>query len=345
MIYLLYGADNFRVRRAFDGIRERLTTPDGSLESNTVFLDGSNLKPLELMQHATAMPFLAPAKLVVVEGLVAAVGSLGSGKGKKKPDDPLEPWRQLADQIGGEGSLPDTTTLVLIEGAIKKDNVGFTLFAPIAQTTEFAVIKDSEVLSWVKEELRGRKSLSMTDGAVKALVEAVGADLWAIYNELNKLEAYSNGVQVDEAVVAQLVSQAREAKLWDLTDAVVTGNERKVLQTLAHLLREGEPAPLISSMVARQYRQLAVVREMRDRRASESDIARAAGIPPWKVGQVSTLAGHYSWDALRRAYQLLLDADLSVKRGLQDDESALQLLLHELCSLAPRAAQGARAGR
>jgi hypothetical protein len=31
-----------------------------------------------------------------------------------------------------------------------------------------------------------------------------------------------------------------------------------------------------------------------------------------------------------------VDADLSVKRGLQDDESALQLLLHELCDIAPK---------
>ena len=91
-------------------------------------------------------------------------------------------------------------------------------------------------------------------------------------------------------------------------------------------------------MIARQYRQLVIVKEMRDRRAPQGEVARAAGVPEWKVDGVAALAGRYSWPDLRRAYQLLLDADLSIKRGLQDDESALQLLIHELCSLAPRAA-------
>jgi DNA polymerase III delta subunit len=50
---------------------------------------------------------------------------------------------------------------------------------------------------------------------------------------------------------------------------------------------------------------------------------------------VGALAGRYTWPRLHEAYRLILDADLSVKRGLQDDESALQLLVHELCALAP----------
>ena len=69
---------------------------------------------------------------------------------------------------------------------------------------------------------------------------------------------------------------------------------------------------------------------------------RAAGVPAWKVKQFASAASRYSWQDLRRAYALLVEADLSVKRGLQDDESALQLLLHELCGLG---AQGRGAPR
>jgi hypothetical protein len=41
---------------------------------------------------------------------------------------------------------------------------------------------------------------------------------------------------------------------------------------------------------------------------------------------------------VRDAYGRILDSDLSVKRGLADDESALQLLVLELCRLAPKGA-------
>ena len=57
MIYLLHGGDSFQIHRAVEDIKKRLNTPDDSLASNTEVLDGASLTPLELMHHATALPF------------------------------------------------------------------------------------------------------------------------------------------------------------------------------------------------------------------------------------------------------------------------------------------------
>ncbi len=225
---------------------------------------------------------------------------------------------------------------MFVEGELDRRNAAFTIFAPVAQANEHGGLRDKELPAWVNEELQDR-DLSMTPAAIRALCDAVGPDLWALYNELNKIETYAQGEPVDEALVTEIVAQARETKIWDLTDAVVAGNEQKAMTSLARLLRDGEPPPLLANVIARQYRQLGVVKELREGRATEGEIARAAGVPEWKAGNISSLAGRYSWPDLRRAYTLLVDADLSVKRGQQDDESALQLLVHELCSLAPKA--------
>jgi DNA polymerase-3 subunit delta len=352
VIYLYHGADSFQIHRAVEAIKQRLDTPDKQLEANTEILDGASITPLDLMQHATALPFLAPARLVIVDGLIAAIASQRAGRGRKKTDDdPLDAWRPAVEQLGAAGALPEQTTLVFIEGDLgerrdeksARNQAVLRVFAPIAQTVEFKLIKDKEVASWLRDELKTRARLRMNERAVAALVEAVGPDLWALYNELDKLETYAGGEPVDEKVVAAIVAQAREAKMWDLTDAVVAGNERKAIGTLSRLLEEGDPAPVLSSVVARQYRQIAIVKELGAQRASESEISHAAGVPPWKVRQVSSLASSYSWDDIRRAYRLLVDADLSVKRGLQDDESALQLLVHELCGIVPRTSARGRA--
>jgi DNA polymerase-3 subunit delta len=335
VIYLLHGGDSFQIHRAVEDIKKRLNTKDEeSLASNTEVLDGAALTPLELMHHATALPFLAPSRLVIVEGLLAAIGaSRGARSRKKGTDDALAAWSQVATELGADGALPETTTVIFVEGELGRDNAAFPLFAPIAQTMEYQPVKDREVASWVKRELEGRE-LKLTDRAIAVLVEAVGPDLWALYNELEKLEIYAQGEPVDEKTVAAVVAQARETKLWDMTDAVLAGNERKAVEALGRLLEEGEPAPLLASMLARQYRQIAIVKDLRDKRATEGEISRAAGVPAWKVKQFASAASRYSWEDLRRAYTLLVEADLSVKRGLQDDESSLQLLLHELCGLA-----------
>lgn len=341
MLYLLHG-DPFLVRRALDAIRDRLRTPDGLLEQNTVVLDGEKLTPLEFVQHATTPPFLAPARLVIVEGLVQHLSALKAPRGKKKVDgDPLDQWREAARQVEEPAALPETNTVVLVEAQLDSKPPAFSLFAEVAQVNHYPPVKDRELADWVRAEANAR-GLKLAPGAVRALVEAVGPDLWALHNELNKLEIIATDAQVGEELVRESVVQAREAKVWDLTDAVVVGEERKAMRTLARLLTDGEPPPLLSSMIARQYRQLAVTKELAAARAPEGEIARAAGIPDWKVKDIAPLARSYSWAALRRAYALLVEADLSVKRGLQDDESSLQLLVHQLCGLAPRAATTSR---
>lgn len=336
MIYLLHG-DPFLVHRALDEIRGRLRTPDGMLESNTVVLDGAKLTPLELIQHATTVPFLAPARLVIIEGLLQHLGALKAPRGKKKDGDPLDEWREAARQLGEAGAVPDTNTLVFLEPQGNARSGPFSIFAAIAQVNHYEPIKDKDLGAWIRDEAASR-GLNLAPAAVRALVQSVGPDLWALYNELTKLETLAGGAPIDEAMVRESVVQAREMRVWDLTDAVVAGDERKAMHALSRLLVEGEPPPLLSSMVARQYRQLSVTKELAAARATEGDIARAAGIPEWKVRDSTALASRYSWPDLRRAYALLVDADLSVKRGLQDDESALQLLVHELCALAPRTA-------
>ena len=111
------------------------------------------------------------------------------------------------------------------------------------------------------------------------------------------------------------------------------------LTSLRRLLVDGIPSQVITSMIVRQYRQLLLVKDMRDRRVGREEMARVSGVPSFKLGEVSARAGHYSWPLLGEAYNRLLSSDLSVKRGLQDDESALQLLIHELCALRPAAAR------
>lgn len=380
MIYLLHGSDALGIHREIAAIKQRLQVPVGELDANTVVLDGARITPQEFMQHATTLPFMAPAKLIIVEGLVGAlsprrrtgsaaeagaddtpnhtspeasssvapadehatqdpgVDVVPAGQANRKASDPLERWRPVVAQLKAAGSLPETTTIVFAEGSDVSRGAAFKLIAEMAKPRAFDPPREKELPAWVRAELETR-NLDMTPRAVAALCEAVGNDLWAIYNELDKLETFAPGSTIDEAVVAEIVPQAREAKLWDLTDAVAGGDERKAIRALAKMLDEGEPAPLLASMIARQFRQLCLVKELRDARAPVREIAAVASVPEWKASAISDLAGRYTWTDLRRAYGLLVDADLAVKRGQQDADSSLQLLVHELCALAPKASQ------
>ena len=344
MIHIIHGKDAFRVRRAVAAIREDLRAGDDMLDTNTTLLDGSQISAPELVAHCATVPFLGGARLVIVEGLFKHLGEQRRGRRPKKaaPEDPLEPWRIAASQLADAGVTPPTTTLVFVEGELTTDkmkrvtNPAFALFAPMAQVEAFEPLSGGELASWIRDA-GDTKGVNLAPRAVAALSQLAGSDLWALDNELEKLAAYAGGALVDEKMIAEVVSAAQQAKVWDLTDAIVEGNARKASAGLQRLLREGEPPTLIAFMIARQFRQIALVKDMRTRRMRQDEIEKGVGITTYRLKAVGDLAGRYSWGALRRAYGLLLESDLSVKRGIQNDEAALDLLVNQLCALAPRA--------
>jgi DNA polymerase-3 subunit delta len=338
VIYLLYGADDYRSRQALRDIRDKLRADDDMLDSNTTVLEGKGLAPAELLAHVTAIPFLASHRLVIVEGLLEAIGEARRGRSSRKAaDDPLQPWREAATTLADPAAIPESTTLVLIEGSIAKNNAAFPVFAPIARTVEFAALAKDELPAWIEAQARA-KGVKLAPRAMASLAQLVGPDLWTLENELDKLAVYADGETVEPETVALLVSAAQEARIWDLTDALVAGDERKALAAMRLLLAEGEPPQRALFMVARQYRQLVLVKDMRERGVRQDEVARAAGVPAFRLSAVGAIASRFSWPLLRDAYSRILDADLSVKRGLSEDEPALQLLVHELCAMAPTGA-------
>ena len=138
-------------------------------------------------------------------------------------------------------------------------------------------------------------------------------------------------------MVAAIVSAAREARIWDLTDAVVAGDERKALASMRTLLEDGQAPQLLLFMLVRQYRQLALIKDLRTR-GDRRPRCCASLEQRYRLNTLTTLAARYGWGQIRGGVRALLDADLGVKRGLRDDESSLQLVLHQLCALASRTA-------
>lgn len=343
MIYLFHGKDDYSVRAALRDIRNRLRADDGEmLDSNSVALEGRALTPGELLASATAVPFLAQHRLVVVEGLLGALGGQPRGGRRKKAssDDPLEPWRQAAATLADAATMPPSTTLVFIEGELQKSNAAFPVLAPIAQVREFQPLDKQELIPWIETAAK-RHGVQLAPRAVAALAQLAGPDLWTLNTEIEKLAAFANGDVVDHELVEQVASIARETKVWDLTDGIVEGDAAKALGAMRRLLADGDAPQMLLFMIARQFRQLVIVKDMRDARARPDEIQRASGVPAFRTSAVMALASRYGWATLREAYARILEADLDVKRGLQSDEASLQLLVHELCALAP----GPRIGR
>jgi len=87
---------------------------------------------------------------------------------------------------------------------------------------------------------------------------------------------------------------------------------------------------------------LLLAKELLERRMRAPEISAKLQVQGFVIQRLLQQAPLYKLDRLRQAYRMLLDADLSVKRGIQNDEAALELLIFELATLAATPPGGTR---
>ncbi len=345
MIKIYYGEDTFSAAEALDSLRREIDT-DGTLTDATTRIDGRTADPGELLSVCQTMPLLGGARLVVVDGLLSKFETVRAPRRRKAPakkqdaaaadDGPLGKWQAVVDALP---SLPESTTLVFLDAKLSATNPLFKAVTQHADVHEFGKLKKADLAGWIREraELYG----AVLDGrAVAVLADLAGDSLAALDSELRKLATYAGGSPITETDVRTLVSQARDPNIFAMADAVVEGRLRDAVDLVRRLLADGESPQRLLTMVARQYRLLILAKGLLEQGVRPPQIASRLRVPPFAIQRLLQQAPRYSIEQLRRAYARLLEADLHVKRGVFDDETALQLLLAELAALGRPASRG-----
>ncbi len=344
MLHVIYGEDEFRATEAVQALRAVLDL-DGSLATNTTVLAARGLTPQTLVQHAAAMPFLSPARLVIVEGLLS---SLGGRRGV------VEAWQVFLDFLP---SMPETNHVVFLEPPPKRDDrtIGVAR-SPLLTTlkaytnvtvTEFPALRTwarggpSEVARWLHDRAVERR-ISIEPRALEELTNLVGANLRMLASELDKLAMYAGDRAITADDVRLMTTQAREERIFDLVDAVVEGRAADALRFLRRMLEDGSETPShIFSLIARQLRQMVRAGELIEARASADAIASATGARGYPLEKLTRQARAAGRGAAEAALRSVERSDHAVKTGKLPEALALELLVVHLAELAPRGARAA----
>ncbi|MGC8838693.1 MAG: DNA polymerase III subunit delta [Anaerolineae bacterium] len=352
MLYLLHGDDDLGAEELLASLREKLG-PREMVDLNTTRLDGSQVSLDDLRRVCNTYPFLAPRRLVVVEGLLTALAPRRRGSRKpegaaaeESPEEAPERERQgvpssLKDLEAYLRALPETTVLVLLEREpLLPEHPILALARELAQedppravVREFRTPREDQLGGWVAQRV-GRRGGRIAPEAAEALAAFVGRDLRRLDQEIGKLVTYVGSERpITLEDVEALVPDTRERSLFEFTEAVARRDARRGMSILRRLLNEGYPPLVLLTMVARQVRILLQVKEAQELGYPAPRMARELGLHPYVVEKALRQAMNFSFPALEQMYRLLLEADLAIKTGAQDPETALDLLVVEICRL------------
>jgi DNA polymerase-3 subunit delta len=203
----------------------------------------------------------------------------------------------------------------------------------LAEVQNLKAPSNEALARWIKDAAQ-QKGSSISPAAIRNLANLVGNDLWTLDRDLEKLSLYAFGRSIEESDVQELVSQVREANIFNAVDAVVDNKPGVALRLLQQLREDGQEASSIIGLVERQLRLMALARDLMDQGIPQQSLGSRLGLSSQFVIRktVDQARRHPMADIVWR-YQRLLETDLAIKRGRLGPDLALELLVADQVSM------------
>jgi DNA polymerase-3 subunit delta len=322
--YYLFGDDDYLKADAAKRLVDAAVDPatrDFNLETRRATeLDASTLGSL-----LNTPPMMADRRVVVVRDVTAL-----------KKDARAELDRYLAR------TSPDTVVVLMAASGARADR-GLT---DATTSLELAPLSGDRVPRWITHHAKTVLGVDITPEAALLLQAAIGGDLPALSEELDKLASFAHGGTIDEAGVTAIVGVRRGETMGDLLDCIGLRDVAGALALVDHVLSQPKTTA-VSVVMALTTQTLALAwgRAMRDqgmpagRMSGEfkSLLQGGGSFPgrPWGEVLAAWPRAVDRWTAaeLDAALDELLAADAALKETrLSSDEQLLSTLVLSLCA-------------
>lgn len=302
-VTLVVGNETVLVERTVAEIRAAVTSLDPTLQR--VVVAAGDDSAAARVREAAAPSLFGDGALVVVTDIDQAGEDLAS----------------LLVTLTLDGS--DGVYLVLTHpGGVKGKGLLDSLAKSGASRVDCPQVKKGKAtLEFLSREFASHRR-SATPDALETLYEAIGHDLGLLCSAVSQLCADVVDDPITGADVALNFAGVAEASGYAMADAVWERRHADALRTLRLTMVVEDSArvgPMSVSALATGLRGLVRVGGMPPG-ASDADVAREAGVPPWKVAALRRQWSRWSGDQRRLAAAVvaLADADAAVKGGVGD---------------------------
>lgn len=304
-VYLLCGEEAFLINTYKNMLKEGIC---GDNTMNLSVYRGEDIDVDRIAEDCMAMPFFAPRRLVLIEN---------SGMIKASSD-------KMAAMIK---ELPETTCVIFAEQEIDKRNKLYKAIKEKGYICEMKPQKPDDLCNWICKILGSAGKKIRTEDA-RLIIMKTGTDMYNIYNEIQKLIAYTGESNiVDRNAINLMCSELLEDKIFDMIDAIARKDTARTMKLYGDLLTL-KVAPLkMLAILSKKYAQLLSVKDMKNGGCSSQEIASRVGIHPYFVKQYIDQAGNFSEKDLKIIIEDCISTETDIKSGRMEDKYAVELLI------------------
>ncbi|MBI2372541.1 MAG: DNA polymerase III subunit delta [Deltaproteobacteria bacterium] len=266
--------------------------------------------PIEkILSAARMLPVFAPRRLVIVKD----ADKLTADDGRAMESYVVDP-------------TPDTVLVLLGQ----KFDGRLSLYKSVQKhglALRFEHPQERQMPGLIRDRAK-RRGISLDEGAIVALVAAVGTDLSAAISALEKLSLFAGSRLISASDVEEVVSNVREQSIFALTDAVGVGDTASALEVLHGTMGPGRSHPLpVLGAISTHWRKLARARSLLDAGQSPQAVASDLGGHPFAAQKSVDQARGQTGSALLLGLVAIAEADRGLKGGKLEPEHVMERLV------------------
>ena len=321
MIYFICGEDSYRSKRKLEeivlGYKEKHKSG-----LNLIYVDAGINDFKDFYSNLQINSMFAEKKLIILKDVF---------NNTKFQEGFLENIKELENSkdiiIVYEDNKPDQRTKIF-KGLQKN-----------AKCQEFDLLTPINLKKWILSEFSAQggpasswenNKVKINEEAINLLINFVGSNLWRMSNEINKLSNYKRGSVVNKEDVDLLVKPNIESDIFKTIDALASKNKKLALFLLHKHLDNGDFPLYLLSMMAYQFKNLLIIKELSAQGGPASGWQKKSGLHPFVVQKSSYLCNQFSMLELKKIYWKIFQVDADIKIGKIEAEMAIDLLLSEI---------------
>lgn len=230
--------------------------------------------------------------------------------------------------------VPETTFLVFWYNSLSPDTKKSSrwkgveaAFAKFGSSVELRRRSEGELVKLLVSRCKKRKAALSSDNA-RYLISVSGSDIKTLLNEVQKLSAYVNGGDITKEIIDRLAVRSLQARIYDLSNAVVRGNYDRAYSVLDSLFAAKEDPVKVLSAISGCFVDMYRVKCAKSAGCDYEDVGRHYNYKgrEFALKNAARDCAALTFSQLRRSLDVIMTADNSLK----STAAASRLILEEM---------------
>ncbi len=311
MIKILEGENSFLSKQRLDSfIQEYLEQKDNAIYK---IIEADNKKIAEIINEYDTQDMFSSNKLLVIKRLLM----------NKDHKEFLE--KIISDQK----SKQEVDLIIWEEKNIPKNTRYYKEFNKINEIESFPKFNKRTFQKWGQEKISS-EDLNIDKETLDMLTMMTNYNPHLFSNEIEKFKlAGKKTVVLDD--LKSNINDTYNNTIWEFLDAInQKSNTKKHTKILLNLLKNGLDPHYLMIMIARNIKQLLLIKKMTQEGKTDREIVSILKIPPFTLPRLKSIAKESDHSKLLNIFEKIYNLNYESKIGNIDAELGLILLVTRL---------------